>query len=647
MMLPQDALLLAATKLKTRRIRLIVTVVVAGLLFVLLSTVSIVMNGAIKSVESFSEEGLGKRYIVQLNPALQDDYSLQFDPQLVADAKVKFEQLKKEKSATAKKIGAQYDPLSEQSPVFEDGGLNGEDGVDVYSKIGKELVAERIKDSAKEYYAAVKNAQNGYDIVGQYSSVALGGYFGAADGNSITTTTIKNGIEQQTAPGGEDFNSTRGIDGVKNGVIALSDEVLGAFALKDQSFAVVDGIVPIVAPYSASEEVLGLTALPTGAKPKERLDRLKTVREQIAGKTFQVCLRNQESVERQQTATQQVSDFAANKDKKGYIKPDLMFAVANEPCQDVIVTRDVRTLSQKNQEAKQDEFEKLYGKQSPKQRIVTFKVVGITADPPEFASFGLTDIINSILTSSVGSGWFVPLSSADALSEYSASFAKIGSSTDYDLSTYIEFTSADNARKFTKEKSCQPGGVVFSGTENNFDPFAGCRVDGKPFFTNSFGSSSIALDELRSGFSNIFSKVMLVVALISALIMMGTVGKIIADSRRETAVFRAIGAKKLDIAQIYITYTLLIAVIISTFAIIVGWLLASFVNGRYGNDFTVQSLVSFNASNLDKKFSLIGIEYSQLGLLILVILAGSLLASIIPLLSNLRRNPIKDMRDER
>ncbi len=643
MMLPQDALLLAATKLKTRRVRLIVTVVVAGLLFIILSTVSLVMNGAISSVESFSEEGLGKRYIVQLGSVSQSDFKLQSDPQVVAEVRAKFEALKKEKTAAAKRIGATYDPLSEQSPIIPNGGPNGEEYVDIGSKIAMEVIAGKSKESSLAYYSSVTKAQEGFNTVGQYASVSLGGAFGPST-SSTTISTIKNGKETDYSQTNGDPYATRGIEGVKNGLTALSDEVLAAFTLQNQTFELNDGIVPVVAPYSAAEEILGLNALPTGTKTDEKLDRLKTVRQQISGKTFQVCLRNSTSLERQQLADQQTKDFAANKDKKDYRKPDLMFAKSETPCADVVISRDVRTADQKKLEAKQEEFDQLFGKQVPTQRVVTMKVVGIAADPPSFASFQITDILGSLLTSSVGSGWFVPLSAASALPEYSSDFAKVGTSTDYNVASYVEFSSAQEARRFTKEKNCSPN-ISFAGPTT--DPFADCVANGTPFFINSFGSSSVALEDLRSGFSAVFSRAMFVIALISALIMMGTVGKIISDSRRETAVFRAIGAKRFDIAQIYLTYTLLIALIISLFTISVGWLLASFVDNRYGSDFTVQSLVSFNASNLDKRFSLIGFDMQQLSFLVLVIIIGSLLAAAVPLLSNLRRNPIKDMRDER
>ena len=129
--------------------------------------------------------------------------------------------------------------------------------------------------------------------------------------------------------------------------------------------------------------------------------------------------------------------------------------------------------------------------------------------------------------------------------------------------------------------------------------------------------------------------------------MMGTVGKIIADSRRETAVFRAIGAKRLDIAQIYLTYTMFIAFLISVVSIALGWAVALYVQSRYGETATVEAIVSFNSQDLNREFMLVGLNAREIIMLIGVIFAGSMLSAVLPLLTNLRRNPIRDMRDER
>ena len=51
----------------------------------------------------------------------------------------------------------------------------------------------------------------------------------------------------------------------------------------------------------------------------------------------------------------------------------------------------------------------------------------------------------------------------------------------------------------------------------------------------------------------------MVVGAIAGVILMGMIGRIIADSRKETAVFRAVGASRLAVAQVYVAYTVYLA----------------------------------------------------------------------------------------
>src|SRR5690348_10759808 len=62
-----DATMLALTKLRTRKVRLIITILISGLLFSGLAGASYVIRGMIASASSFNKEGLGNRYIVQAN----------------------------------------------------------------------------------------------------------------------------------------------------------------------------------------------------------------------------------------------------------------------------------------------------------------------------------------------------------------------------------------------------------------------------------------------------------------------------------------------------------------------------------------------------------------------------------------------------
>lgn len=151
----------------------------------------------------------------------------------------------------------------------------------------------------------------------------------------------------------------------------------------------------------------------------------------------------------------------------------------------------------------------------------------------------------------------------------------------------------------------------------------------------------------KKGFGKVFGIAAAVVAALAALIMMGTVGRIIADSRRETAVFRAIGAKRLDIAEIYLTYVILLAALVFAVSLILALILSSYLNHRYSESVTIDALLAFNVSDLTQKITLLHVYAKDLLYVLALIMGGALAAALFPILNNVRRNPIRDMRDER
>jgi hypothetical protein len=54
----------------------------------------------------------------------------------------------------------------------------------------------------------------------------------------------------------------------------------------------------------------------------------------------------------------------------------------------------------------------------------------------------------------------------------------------------------------------------------------------------------------------------------------------------------------------------------------------------------------FNSTDINKQFTFVGLDGEKLLLVIAVVFASGLVGLALPLLSNLRRSPLKDMRDE-
>jgi hypothetical protein len=648
MMRLTDAALLAVVKFKTRRIRLGIAVVISGLLFVAFSAASFIARGSIASIDAFSREGFAGRYMSQVQTVVDKQYTIGSDKDVIAAAKELDKKLLADKKAEAKRLGIEYDPKSEalavQSGKDPNGAVQGQESVNTSALQVQPLIHQKLVEASKEYLDTIAENKSKYPVTGIYKSVSLTHDFGPNDGLPAYPyiNIIKKGVEVSAD---QKSYTTQGIDGFKNGWTMMDDQLMTPFLLPNQSLTIDStGAVPLVAPFGAVEEMLGINKLADSASSQEKLAHLKDVRAKAAGTTFAVCARNQTSGDRQQQAASQQQELINNKNTKDYQKPELIYDKSPTLCSDVVVARDVRDYDTKQLAIKQEQFDQKFGKVAAAQRVITFRVVGVVADLPSGSSFSVEEIIGSLLSSNLGKGWFTPRSALPTLPDYKEYVEAQDQVLSYSSNRYVELPDAATTKQFVKDQTCT---ATFDFGPNGPLLPKVCQQKKQFFTVTSFGSNSVAMDSVRSGFSKYFVRALLFASVFSALILMGTVGRVMSDSRRETAVFRAIGAKRLDIAQIYITYVLLIGASISIFAIAAGYTVANLFDARYHSALTIKALLAYNANDLGRQFHMRSFDRGDIGWLVLIIMAGSLLSALLPLLTNLKRNPISDMRDER
>jgi hypothetical protein len=625
-----DTFTLALTKLRTRKIRLIITVVISGLLFGLLIAGSLVSDGVFKSVDSFTKEGFGERYIAAGSSSA---YILVFNnKELNTRAQVIFDEQVVQKKALAKKLGIEYDPATDQEPTHEFPSANGEKitTVSVTSEAGRQAIYEySIKHPAPDMQAFQKSA-NKYGPKTFYRSTLNS----PPDGNQLQV--LKGGQERYE----EDTTSTRrqptGIELFGQFWQVMSDDLLKSFTLPGENLQTgTDGSVPVIVPVSAAEEFLGLKLLPGSASPKEKLERIKYIRAHLRGTTYQVCSRNASSSALITQAQSVQQEILKNKDNKTYEKPALMYGLPTEACGASPVIRDVRTSAQKVLDDKQRQFNEAFGAESPRQQKFTFRVVGMAPDQQQGNFSRLGEIVNSIVQSTLGSGWYTPDSQVATHTLLSTYFVNTPKTSFPSASTYYaEFNTPKDTLAFIDTQSCPDS-----------DPNK-CVTLGKPFTISQFGSNSTALDSLKRKSATLLNTAGLVIVVVAAVIMMGAVGRLIADSRRETAVFRAIGAKRLDISAIYLLYTVFLSTLIILFAACAGAIVATVISNHFSPTITVQALVAYNAQDLNKTFVLFGIDALTIAKILGGVLIAGTVGALIPLLRNIRRNPSRDMRDD-
>ncbi len=655
MMRPLDGIKLASAKLRAHRVRTVIITGIVALLFSGVVLVLAVVAGVSQSLHSFGQEGLGGRFIVSASPIIDRSFTYNATDKAIMDRLTdETNTLKAKKTAEAKRLGIEYDAGGDQTlPVLEVAmGQSSQKTktINQASPIAQQVLNEHARSLQHVTYTDFEKLAKAAHATGVYKSSG-----GTTTYSSSPTSSSVNAIVD-----GKEVNEQANQFGPQTGVSQLTQsgwayfdtELLKPFVLEGQNLAVgKDGSIPVIAPVSAAQQFLKLTAPAATATSQQQLDYLVKLRSDIAGKTAQLCYRNAASAELLSTAKSQVDEMARNKNKRDYVAPALQYNVPGEACGAVTVKKDTRTAEEKKQTANQLGFKRQFENyEDPVQGVITVRIVGLVPDMNYAAGFSVKDMLKGILRSGLGQGWFAPVSAVQS-GTLPARVAPVWPDTTPLTQTYYaEFASYEDARAFTKNAACSAQlsmKEMSAYRPDQADPrVTKCYKLSKYFDIVPFGNNANAIEDLRHGVWKVMRYVAPIVLLIAALVLMGVVGKIIADSRRETAVFRALGATRSSIAQIYLTYSTFIALFITAVATFIGLLGAYLLSHKFSPDLSVSAVITYNAADIHKKFLLFGVDGQYVLLVFGLILVAALLSTALPLLTNVRRNPIRDMRDE-
>ena len=650
MIYAKDALLLARTKLKLRLVRLGLTIFVSSLLFSALIFIGLVAVGSINSASSFSKEGFGNRYLVSAMPATYNYQFAEPNGNLIKLLEPVQAKLVAEKKLAAKKLNITYNPQEDETlPITENKQPNGtvEKYVNQSSPYVRDYVNKLNIEKQVLSYDSFKKTAAESGAINYFRSTTVN-MFSLPSGDSPTYKVLdpkkaETPVDSMSNMGGP----AKGLESLKQyGWSQFDDILLAPFLLPGQNLDVgKDGSVPIIAPFSAAEEILGLQAPPSTATTADKLKHVQDVRNGIAGKTAQVCYRNSVSAALFQKAVDQQKEIEQNKNNSEYVKPSLIYKAPAADCAPTTIKSDTRSAEEKTADANMDKFKQQFGEATEQsQKVATIRLVGLTSEPDYSASFSAVTIIQSILQSSLGTGWFLPASATKgnetATTVFgSGDFAKLPVEK---VTYYAEFSTLEAAKKYMEQYSCD--------TQSTYGPpsegFEACVDNGRPYRVMPFGNNAGAIDQFKNGFWKVFKYIILAAVIFATLIMMGNVGKIIADSRRETAVFRALGAKRIDISQVYITYSLLLSVMVFIVAAIIGVAGAILIDKILSPAASLGAVLAYNSSDINKQFHLFSFDVRILLGVFGLVVVSALLSTVGPLSGNLRRNPIKDMRDE-
>lgn len=646
-----DATILAVTKLRTHRLRTTVTILLASILFGVLIALSLIINGALKSIDNFRSDGLTSRYIVNVNSAINvsDLQGTTRNADIIDQAKKAYVQLVEKKTSEAKRLNISYSQASDQPPYMTSSDGSGDTlALSDPNGITQKVLAQKYSGSPAFDDAKLNTLAKHYGAIATFTAESY--------------TLTKGASLEVFSEGKEKFYDTSNMTAVDANYVTpildtnltvLPSELTKSFLLPNNAgWTANSDTLPIILPQDTIERLIGLDKLSTKASAPAKLERLTTVKQHAASLTFDACYRNKASLDLIQQAVQQQAEMTAHSNDKQYQKPSLIYALPDPTkCENPSVISDTRTSTQKRHDANQAIFdEEFNNKKEPISYFVHLKVVGVSPErtsssqnsmsttTTENAS-NVSDIINNLLATN-GVEQAIPKVLYDQIpnkTRYADLFTYtplyIFGNEDNKI-RYIEFSSAQDAQTFIDEQSCT---VQYDNT---------CKPLGRIYQATLSFSNSAALDDLREKSAQLFNIIALGVMLLATLIMWIAISRTISDSRRETAVFRAIGFGRMDIVTLYITCTLLLCFFIIVLSISIGFIGAHIVDAQFAPQFTAQAQYGFGGIDLSKKVSLIGINRNQLLTIVMACLVTGILSVIFPLLRNVRRNPVRDMRDE-
>ncbi len=429
---------------------------------------------------------------------------------------------------------------------------------------------------------------------------------------------------------------------VYNGAYQFQDDALLDRYLLTKDASKLEGI-PVVITVQEAASLFG-KKVGIGEEPKDVAGKrawFRAVQEKLNGQTYQTCTRNATEQTMLTKIQRDYVEMQSNKDAANYQAPAQQYDYPATACGDITVKQDVRTAAQKKiDDAVVMEQKKLGTYVPPAHYQTKFQVVGVVYAQP-YSDYGLNveSYINNLLSpQDTTQSAIVPLQLYGQLPDDLKFDSRMAQSipagqrleTDEFATRVLELATIDQARAFLDKEAC-PG----HETE--------CT---KPYYADPYGSNYLILDEVGKLFQKTLSVALPALLGLALVIMWFTISRIMAENRKETAVYRAMGAKRKDITAIYLTYVLLIALRIAVVSFVIGIGAAYAVDRLYGSQLTDIALTSFGVTSDEMRFSLFDLSSPLLWIVLGLIFVISITASLQPLMRNVARSPIRDMREE-
>ena len=641
---------LATVRLRAHWLHTTVTVVFLGILFGLAAGSVTIFQWFITGLDQFKQHSLSSKFIVQVNTAKASTGGREVDaylaqPSTLQQAKDLLKQRTKDKTKLSRQLKLPYSSEMEATPFVYDTDSHIKSFVlphEDNSGIIHEILAKRYSQPAINDNALQRLATT-YGATKFYHATALN--FDRAARQTLLT------------PAGEAFDDATkptDNDGTAKDPLPAKYELRFSPAAINQQFLFPDyngwradsGEIPILLSMYEATQLLGLPE-PNANSDIETLRQFyQTVQQRLHGYTYQVCYRNKASLDQITDYFRQQAQLKDPKVKRAD-KPKLLYQLPDpQACGNVTIASDKRTKAERRQDDNQAKFDRQFNRLTD---AVThrfkFRVVGLAAganksdDAKSSALDGMLAklIVPSDIGTSVPQQLFTQLpdaTKAPLLSVLAPDSHTLNNGYLDQTERYIEFDSIANANRFLTAQTCTP------------QPDNTCTPEGRQYTGQLVFSNAGAINDLEHQAQHFLFYGAIITLVVAALLLYILIGRSVADSRHEVAVFRAIGFKRIDIALITVVYVLLVAILIILVASGVGYALAYYANSTYSTKLAQWLTYMFGLNNTPASVSLIHFDKLVVGYLAGIVLGASLLAAIIPTILSVRRSPLKNLKEE-
>ncbi|MGF7229109.1 MAG: FtsX-like permease family protein [Candidatus Saccharibacteria bacterium] len=596
-----DSFTLARTKRSVRPLRTFLTVFVCALLFALLIAASFLIGGIQNNASGLKKIGYNSHYLaVATSNALNNNYG-----DVENQARVELDNDLRARQITVNDTLRNSDQYQMSLlPYAAALGLKQEDTT--YSTYEAQ-VRHRYNPTAIYHFNQVSAMSNARMIVGGVDPLLY--------------------EQQQEIIHNVPARSVKAADEGTPSMTTVETKMLQTLVQPGQSLAWKQGDpMPILVPYAyivqaSHTDVSSLSAAQKDATYKKLIAR-------YSGTDVTYCYRNQSAQSQLSTALQFNKTLTAKNAAQ---------AISTGSCAPL----DQHLLAKDNLlETDSPGSSALYAKApAPITQTISFKIVGFV--PTNYESFDANGIPKkgSFIEQFFGAvnDWgtltnpaIMPLEVADQvpLFQQDTSSGFLGGATDRQL--FVDFASAADQKRFV-DSGCQ--GMT-------------C-MQGAVWSIRTFGNTLVASESIVTVGARIILWAGAVLGGIAMVLIMITVGKIISDSRREIAVFKALGAQPRDIFQLYWAYGVLLAASIGVTALLLATALTAYIALHFTPSLHAALVAASGAYGATgPRASLFGFRAPLLAVLFLAIVLATLIGISISVATNSRRNLVQFMKEE-